>query len=258
MSNSSGIASNSPGEWSRLWDAYQISASKNPAQRFRRGLVADFASLIPTGAKFLDAGCGQGDTLALVAAMRPDLDLYGVELSESGVEATRSRVPSASVQSCDLLAEDLGLPLGFGEFDAAVCTEVLEHVDDPVQFLIALRSLLRPGGRIFITVPGGPRSAFDRHIGHLRHFTASSLTEVIHAAGFQRSLVLRRGFPVFNLYKCVVMLRGESLIEDVDGSSSSVSSRAADVVMMIFDRLFRLVVADSRFGWQLTAEAVVD
>ncbi|MEI7624418.1 MAG: class I SAM-dependent methyltransferase [Actinomycetes bacterium] len=256
--DSSGVASNSSDEWSRLWDAYQFSANRNPAQRFRRGLVADFAELIPNEAKFLDAGCGQGDTLALISALRPDLKLFGIELSDSGVKATQSLVPSASVQSCDLLADDLGLPQGFGEFDAAVCTEVLEHVDDPVQFLIALRSLLRPGARVFITVPGGPRSAFDRHIGHLRHFTAGSLTEVLHAAGFERSLVRRRGFPVFNLYKCVVMLRGESLIDDVDGSSASISSRAADVVMTIFNRLFGFVFADSRFGWQLTAEAIVE
>ncbi len=31
---------------------------------------------------------------------------------------------------------------------------------------------LAPGCRLVVTVPGGPRSAFDRHIGHRRHFSA--------------------------------------------------------------------------------------
>ncbi|MEI6690079.1 MAG: hypothetical protein WCN97_12080, partial [Thermoleophilia bacterium] len=131
------------------------------------------------------------------------------------------------------------------------------HVEDPVRFLVALRSMMRPGGRLFITVPGGPRSAFDRHIGHLRHFTAESLDDLLESAGFRRSMIRRRGFPIFNLYKCVVMLRGESLINDVDGSSSS-STRVADGVMAVFDRLFGFVLPDSRFGWQLTAEVVVE
>ena len=53
----------------------------------------------------------------------------------------------------------------------AVCSEVLEHVDEPVVLLRNARSWLAPGCRLVVTVPGGPMSAFDRHIGHRRHFS---------------------------------------------------------------------------------------
>jgi len=256
--DSAEIGSNSIDEWNRLWETYAAATSRNPAQRFRCGLVAEFVTLVPSGARLLDVGCGTGETLALVAVLRPDLELSGIELSQSGVKATRALVPHAAVWSSDLLEDDLRLPDGFDQVDAIVCTEVLEHVEDPVRFLLAVRSLVRPGSRIFITVPGGPRSAFDRHIGHLRHFSAASLRDTLTAAGLGRALIRRRGFPVFNIYKFVVMLRGKSLIADVDGSSSSISSRAANAAMGAFDRLFGFVLPDSKFGWQLTAEAVVE
>lgn len=48
--------------------------------------------------------------------------------------------------------------------------------------------------RIVITVPGGPMSAYDQHIGHRRHFTPSAVGELTRSAGLQVSLVAGAGF----------------------------------------------------------------
>ena len=61
----------------------------------------------------------------------------------------------------------------------AVCSEVLEHVDDPTAFLRAASSIRSANAIILITVPGGRMSAFDRHIGHRRHFNGESLHEIL-------------------------------------------------------------------------------
>ena len=254
-----GSGSNSRDEWGRLWEVYQSKVTLNPAQRFRQSLVSDFVALVPTGSRLLDAGCGRGDTLGMIASTRADLHLFGVELSDSGVAATKALVPSATIEACDLVARDRSLPAGFCDFDAAICTEVLEHVDDATAFLVSLRSLMRPGARLFITVPGGPRSAFDRHIGHLRHYSADSLADLLERAGFRRYSIGRKGFPVFNLYKSIVILRGDALVDDMaEESVGGIVSKAADAVMRLFARLFPFVLADSRFGWQLTAEVFVE
>jgi len=60
----------------------------------------------------------------------------------------------------------------------ATCSEVLEHVDDPKRLMVRSRTLLAPGCRLVVTVPGGPMSCFARHIGHRRHFTPSGLALV--------------------------------------------------------------------------------
>ena len=55
--------------------------------------------------------------------------------------------------TCGWVAPDGGLPLGHGEVDLVWCSEVLEHVPDTVGFLSEVRRVLRPGGRLLLTVP---------------------------------------------------------------------------------------------------------
>src|SRR5262249_29372734 len=96
--------------------------------------------------------------------------------------------------------------------------------------------------------PGGPRSAFDVHIGHRRHYSAAELQGLFESAGYVTERVLGAGFPFFNLYKMVVLLRGERLVRDLDQrrgvSSASVWAMAA------FDQAFRLNSDKTGLGWQ--------
>jgi hypothetical protein len=137
----------------------------------------------------------------------------------------------------------------------AVCSEVLEHVDSPEDFLRATRRYLAPGAQLIVTVPGGPMSAFDRHIGHRQHFTRESITATLQSAGFAVDRVYLSGFPFFNLYRMVVIARGKKLVADVDAASPGKSSGLADAVMAMFRGLFGLNLLNSPFGWQVIAVA---
>jgi len=142
--------------------------------------------------------------------------------------------------------------------DYAVCSEVLEHVDDPTMLLRNAMSLLAPGARVVVTVPGGPRSAFDRHIGHFRHFTAAYLHQVLTDAGLGVDRVYRSGFPFFNLYKLAVVARGQKLVAEID--SRPVGARPSSlqaVVQGVFRVGFKLNLDDSPGGWQMAAVAHV-
>ena len=139
-----------------------------------------------------------------------------------------------------------------------MCSEVLEHVADPVRLLRNAKSLLVPGCRVVVTVPGGPRSAFDRHIGHHRHFTAADLRGVLTDAGFAVERVQRAGFPFFNLYKLAVIARGRRLIADVeDRAPGAAPSRAELTAARLFDLGFRHSRDDFPLGWQMAAVARV-
>jgi hypothetical protein len=108
-----------------------------------------------------------------------------------------------------------------------------------------------------VTVPGGPRSAFDRHIGHFQHFTAPKLHQVLTDAGYLVQRVLRAGFPFFNLYKLAVIARGKKFIADVE-------HRAPGEQMMPAESLVRALVGlglrhsldNTPFGWQIAAVAI--
>src|SRR5205823_4886877 len=111
----------------------------------------------------------------------------------------------------------------------AVCSEVLEHVDSPRDFLLAARVYLADNARLIVTVPGGPMSAFDRHIGHRQHFTRASIGELLRSSGFSIERICLSGFPFFNLYRCLVIARGEKLASDVDSGQQGSSAKLANV-----------------------------
>ena len=132
---------------------------------------------------------------------------------------------------------------------------MLEHLDDPAGFLSEARAYLRPGAALLVTVPGGPMSAFDRYIGHRRHFTRESIRAVLEQAGFVVNGVRMAGFPFFNLYRLAVIARGKKLARDVEAGHKGAASIFADFVMAVFRLLFRLNYADSTLGWQVVAIA---
>jgi SAM-dependent methyltransferase len=55
----------------------------------------------------------------------------------------------------DLVSDAAAIAVATGSIDAVLCTEVLEHVPDPVAVLAEIARVLRPGGRLFLTAPLG-------------------------------------------------------------------------------------------------------
>jgi SAM-dependent methyltransferase len=70
---------------------------------------------------------------------------------------------------------------------AAGMFDVLEHIEDETAALRHVHTLLRPGGRLFLTVPAYPLlySVDDEVAGHFRRYTLSSLTRVLAGSGFR-------------------------------------------------------------------------
>jgi SAM-dependent methyltransferase len=204
----------------------------------------------------LDVGSGQGDFLRRAASSNVADQLVGFELSSAGVAISQAKVPKATFIQADLLNPSQALHEYSGRADVAVCSEVIEHVDSPVRFLQSLRKYLKPGGWLIVTVPGGPMSAFDHHIGHRKHFDTGSIATALKLAQFSVESIELAGFPFFNLYRLVVILRGRKLIEDVKvGPSRRRPNEIALLMMRMFGILFKWNTDDSPFGWQVVALA---
>jgi len=241
-------------DWDKHWAAYATANAQNPAQAYRRRLILNLLRSVDgsDGQRILDVGSGTGAMAADLRRRFPQADIVGVELSREGVERARIAVPSATFLQRDLL-NDLDVePRLRGWATAAVCSEVLEHVDEPRRLLRGVMPYLEPGCRLVVTVPGGPMSAFDRSIGHRRHFTPQALSQLLRESGFRVERSQRAGFPFFNLYRLVVITRGRQVSRDVDGGSTTASA-----AMSAFDRLFRFNLDRSPFGWQIVAVATL-
>lgn len=242
-------------DWNHHWSSYAASNALNPAQAYRRMLIFRALSLsraTSAQARLLELGCGQGEFSTELKERHPDLQLVGVDLSRKGVEIAQGRVPSGAFFQQDL-QQPMAIPERYRSWAThAVCSEVLEHLDDPLAALRNVRACLAPGARLVITVPAGPMSAFDRHIGHRSHFTPDRLRQLLLQAGLEVASLHGAGFPFFNLYRLTVVARGKKLIEDAGGALPP-SARAA---IWAFTKLFRLNSIETLRGWQLVAVAV--
>jgi SAM-dependent methyltransferase len=244
-------------DWNQHWNSYAAAAALNPAGAYRRDLVFELLSLRDAKApvRLLDLGCGTGEFAAEVLRVRPDAEVVGLELSTSGVEMARRRVPSGHFFEQDF-TRPLALPATYrGWATHAVCSEVLEHLDDPATMLRNVRPLFAAGCRLIVTVPSGPMSDFDRHIGHRRHFDRRLLASTLRDAGLDVVDLRGAGFPFFNLYRLVVVARGKKVITDVMSSDAAELPWSARSAMRAFSWLFRLNSSKTTLGWQLAAVA---
>jgi SAM-dependent methyltransferase len=245
-------------DWDSHWNDYADSAERNPSQKYRRRLT--FAALGLERAQgpvqLLDIGSGQGDWARDAWERYPQSRILGLELSQAGVDIASRKVPNGTFIRRNLMAPERPAESVARWATHAVCSEVLEHVDDPERVLINARDYMAPGCRLVVTVPGGPMSAFEKYIGHRQHFTPSKLRTLLQQSGFEVEWTTGAGFPFFNLYKCAGYLRGQRLIEDVrKGSGGQPASRIALAAMAAFDVLFHLNVRSSPWGWQMIAKA---
>jgi SAM-dependent methyltransferase len=248
-------------DWEAHWSSYADSNAANPAQAYRRMLIFKALALssAPGPVRLLELGSGQGDFARDVLAVRPDAELVGLDLAATGVEIAQRKVPGAAFFQQDF-TRPIAIPDRYrGWATHAVCSEVLEHLDDPAAALRNVRALLAPGGKLVVTVPAGPMSAFDRHIGHRAHFSPQRLDGTLRAAGLEVDDLRGAGFPFFNVYRLVVIARGQALIQDAAGQGQGEAGRplplAARAAMHAFSWLFRLNSEVGRRGWQLVAVA---
>jgi 2-polyprenyl-3-methyl-5-hydroxy-6-metoxy-1,4-benzoquinol methylase len=242
-------------DWDRHWTRMGEAATSNPAQAMRRRITRALLDATGPDVRILDIGCGQGDLMAELRRHLPEAELYGIDHSRRGVDIARARVPDARFAQWDLLRCGEPEAALAGWATHAVCSEVLEHVDDPEALLTNARACLAAGCRVVVTVPGGPISAFDRHIGHRRHYTRESLRRTLVAAGLRVEHVSGAGFPFFNLYRGVVIIRGGRMVRDVGGDGSALPSPPARAAMAAFRVLLSIPVPTNRLGWQLVGVA---
>jgi SAM-dependent methyltransferase len=244
-------------DWNQHWIDYAAATALNPAQAYRRRLIFDLLALGDARApvRLLDLGSGTGDFALDVLHERPDAEIVGLDLSPSGVELAQRKVPAGRFYQ-----QDFTKPIAVADRYAswathAVCSEVLEHLDDPAAMLRNVRPLLAPGCRLVVTVPSGPMSAFDKHIGHRAHFSRVRLEKTIREAGLEPVALHGAGFPFFNLYRLVVIARGKRIIADVAGGDERALPASARAAMRAFSWLFKMNSSKTTLGWQLAAVA---
>lgn len=162
------------------------------ADRKRVDFIADVLkrSLSPD-ARVLDVGCGNGVISRHLGRM--GFNVLGIDVSDKTIEKARSINPMPNVQFMRKSAEEL---VASGEkYEAIICSEVLEHLDNPGALLRVLYQSLADNGKLIVTVPNGngPRELLvTRPVLHLRsrnNWLWRAIVKVKGALGYQGTTV---------------------------------------------------------------------
>jgi ubiquinone/menaquinone biosynthesis C-methylase UbiE/cytosine/adenosine deaminase-related metal-dependent hydrolase len=181
--------------WAHVYDE-QPNPLLALEQRFLSRMLPDVAGL-----NVLDAGCGTGRWLQLLAHHRPG-SLVGVDSSPQMLERAQAKVGSASVLrngSCT------SLPLQDNTFDLVLASFVLSYLDDVEDFARELHRVGRPGATIFVTdmhpdtaascnwkrsfKANGAEEQLQTTTHHLQE-----IVKTFHACGFETLVRIEPGF----------------------------------------------------------------
>ncbi|CAE6759723.1 bifunctional 2-polyprenyl-6-hydroxyphenol methylase/3-demethylubiquinol 3-O-methyltransferase UbiG [Xanthomonas arboricola] len=141
----------------RWWDADGPQKPLHALNPVRLDYVS--ARLGLAGARVLDVGCGGGllsESMARLGAQVTAIDLAPELVKVARLHSLESGVQvDYRVQSVEDLAAEQP-----GSFDAVTCMEMLEHVPDPTAIIRACASLLKPGGKLFLSTLNRTPAAF--------------------------------------------------------------------------------------------------
>ena len=161
--------------------------------------------------KMLDVGCGPG--LFLIEAKKRGWEVYGTEftdkqlvyLKDKGINTLKGKLTNNSFED--------------GLFDVIISSEVIEHINNPVEEMQHFHRLLRKGGLVYITTPNF--NALERYLlkgdyeiieypEHLSYYTPTTINLLLTNNGFEKLKITTTGVSIARIKKSLKRKNNES------------------------------------------------
>ena len=161
--------------------------------------------------KMLDVGCGPG--LFLIEAKKRGWEVYGTEftdkqlayLKDKGINTLKGKLTNNSFED--------------GLFDVIISSEVIEHINNPVEEMQQFHRLLRKGGVVYITTPNF--NALERYLlkgdyeiieypEHLSYYTPTTINLLLTNNGFEKLKITTTGVSIARIKKSLKRKNNES------------------------------------------------
>lgn len=185
-------------DYEKSWQNWHDRTVLGPGSRHVRRMVMGMIKKIDF-ITCLDAGCGEGSLLMDIHAQFPDAKLHGIDSSHTAIKTAQKNNPGVIIHKMDLTRQSLPQ-----KFDLITCVDVLEHIEDDKSVLNHLHQMF--SGYLLLVVPTGPLYNQERErLGHLHGYSRDELKAKLSQVGFKVLREIAWGFPLYSLYRRLVM-----------------------------------------------------
>ena len=144
----------------------------------------------------LDVGCGDGGNVHFCGMRGAKIIIADIDGAK--VEATRQRLSDTPARDIECHVTDCNpLPIADGTATRVVSTEVIEHVDDPAQFLAELVRVGKPGALYLLSVPHPSSEDLQKDIAAAEYFQKPNHIRIISEEQF-KALVSEAGLEIIS------------------------------------------------------------
>ena len=117
----------------------------------RRQWVKKILGEMPAGKKILDVGAGE----CQYKKFCPHLNYISHDFCQYDGEGNKKALQSKkwNTSKIDIVSDIVDIPVRNNSFDIIICTEVFEHIPEPVKAVKEFSRILKPGGKLILTAP---------------------------------------------------------------------------------------------------------
>lgn len=227
------------------WECYDFNASLS-IRDLRWYQEKVFLQDKPNNGKglLLNIGCGRSDFLKRVE--ETGYKVIAIDFNKESIEFTKNRLGIKDAYAVDVF--DFAKNYNGEQFDVIVFFEVLEHLDEPVGFIMALKNILKPDGYVVMSVPNRERLSPQKEIWdypphHLTRWSAKSLEKFLESNGYIVEKLLVSPITADSL---VSVLKARFETKYIEDKIKKADARKADkkiLISYVFKTLFKLRMA---------------
>lgn len=100
---------------------------------------------LPESGNLLDLSCGDGKLLCKIQKLKPNLGLYGIDISKEDIELAIKNNPRINFQQ----SQATSLPFPDNHFDIIICSMSLHHYDNLNQVIAEVKRVLKDSGKVY-------------------------------------------------------------------------------------------------------------
>ena len=163
--------------------------------------------------KILEIGCGEGSALE---KLHEKYDVCGLDFNVQAINVAMSKGVEVYSMTLDKFIEKFP----DRRFDAIALFQVIEHIDNPIEFLDVIKSILNKDGKIYISIPNPKRISlfverewWDYPPHHLTRFSEAGIDALMKRAGFDG--MMTKSQPVDSTSYDLTSLFANKVVENV-------------------------------------------